>query len=93
MGGYCEVDDCFRPAAKGRRLCWCHMKNKTRQVPLFADTPDRRKPWDLFVDAVIEFADAPSDDAEEFHRRKVNLRKTAKAWAATVDATSEREVA
>jgi len=84
MGGYCEVDDCFRPAAKGRRMCWCHLKRQTRQVPLFATVQDKRKPWDAFVDAVIDFADAP-DDEREFAARTERLRLAARAWVKIVD--------
>lgn len=74
-------------------MCWCHLKRVQRQVPLFAQVQDRRRPWDVFVDAVIDFADSPDHDADEFNRRKVVLRAAAKAWVHAVEGTSGRDVA
>jgi hypothetical protein len=80
---WCTVADCFRPAPAGG-LCWAHRVQARRRLPHFAGGGPRDR-WDALVDAVISFADAPDDNAEEFQRREIRLRRAARVWAAGRD--------
>ncbi len=79
---YCEVEDCIRPAAPGGKKCWAHYKHLERYG---AVRPVNQWPSEVvrqrFLDAVIAYADADSDDDAAYRQAEREL------WDAFADAS------
>lgn len=78
----CEATDCLRVVRHGR-YCEAHAKRLQRDtVPLSAPVREARTPRQVFLDAVLRYAAADSD--EEFERADNTLYYAGRAYFSTV---------
>jgi transcriptional regulator of acetoin/glycerol metabolism len=80
MEAPCAFDGCSHPAAEGP-WCWGHAKQQRLGKPLAELRDDSRTPKQVFLDAVLVWADVDAEDDEEFKRASDRLEKAALTWA------------
>lgn len=76
----CAYPDCDHEAERGD-LCEGHAKQRQQGRPLAPLRDDSRSPLELLCDAARDYADADSDDDEEWKRALTNLRKIVVSYA------------
>jgi hypothetical protein len=77
----CEAPDCLRPTRNGR-YCEAHAKRLQRGASLTAPVKEARSLRQVFLDAVLRYASADSD--EEYELAEAALYMAGKKYFATV---------
>lgn len=88
---YCEAPECERETREGRTYCEAHEKRRQRGQPLSGEIQPRLSPRERLHEAAYRFADASSEDDEEWRRADRALMSVARSVGARLHGPSIAE--